>query len=108
MLQFEVAGHRPWAEAPRPCRVASWQDRYIFAERDARRIAITREELCWDSPCLEEGSSWSAPRSMRRWAVALHFDRSFDLEAFFHDDGKFMDTGRFQAVSAPWHFVYTA
>lgn len=110
----ERAGSPP-AEPPRRCRVASWRDRYVFAERDARRVAITREELCWDSPFAGGRASGSAEAaretaaaqsSQRRWGMTLRFDVHFDLEGFFHHDGRFFDTARFRRVSAPWHFVY--
>lgn len=110
MRGCESASQLPWASAPRRCRVATWRDRYVFAERDAKRTNISIEELCFDSPVdLTEAQGdlcydASPPRFLRRWAVALYFDRPFDVEAFFHEDGTFNDTGRFRTSSVPWCF----
>lgn len=43
---------------------------------------------------------------MRRWSVTIQFERSFDVEAFFHEDGTFRDTARFRDEVVPWRFVY--
>lgn len=118
----QEAGLQHLGEAPRRCRVASWRDRYVFAERDAQRKAISAEELCWDAALAgralhdlagepEESSSGQSPaakKQRRRWAMTLHFSDSFDLEGFFHSDGRFFDTGKFRHESVPWHFVHSA
>lgn len=113
LKKSQEAASQKQAESPKRCRVSTWRDRYIFAERDARRINISEEELCWDSPYAEDKKILgqfvgrvSSRKSIRRWAIALHFDRSFDVEAFFHSDGTLHDTARFRDAPTPWHFVY--
>lgn len=134
LRRCQAVASRPWPREPERCRVASWRDRFIFAERDARRSAITLEELCWDSPfafdkrasqpsqpsvvqasdrsrslnrqgCHSEGAP-AHSWNQRRWAVTMYFDQSFEMEAFFHHTGEFTDTCRFLTRSTPWHFAY--
>mmetsp|Transcript_55823 Transcript_55823/g.103306 ORF Transcript_55823/g.103306 Transcript_55823/m.103306 type:complete len:505 (-) Transcript_55823:127-1641(-) len=106
MIKASQASEVPWPSEPRRCRVASWKDRYVFAERDAHRTAISLEELCWDCSSTAGSSSGPYAARTRRWHVLINFITPFEVEAFFFEDGRFKDTHKFSQMSVPWHFSY--
>lgn len=93
--------------------LATWRGRYIFAERDARRTNITREELCCPPPCTHQianacltGKRVATCGGTRRWRVSFNMGHPFDFVAFFFVDGTYRDTGRFSTVTTSWHFLH--
>eukprot|EP00930_Biecheleria_cincta_P097058 TRINITY_DN88793_c0_g1_i1.p1 TRINITY_DN88793_c0_g1~~TRINITY_DN88793_c0_g1_i1.p1 ORF type:complete len:485 (-),score=41.22 TRINITY_DN88793_c0_g1_i1:79-1533(-) len=112
-MHWHSQGGSAVSQTPRRCRVSSWRDRYIFAERDAQRLAISRDELCWDVPYDFNAMAFGGDidghalkQQQRRFAMTLDFGHSFNVEGFFHSDGNFFDTGRFKHRPAAWKFSY--